>query len=417
MRKLNHILILAGGDSTRFWPLYSKNLMSFLGKPLMVHLVEKVKEYANEVTVVTSKEQETVLKNQLNKDVKLVVQDPSLPGMAGAVLSASHQIKGEVLILNANDFVDFAVLPSFLQKIESEKLDFAFLAKRVHSYFPGGYLQLEGDTVVGIIEKPNPEKVPSDLINLVVDYVANLQDFSATLKSVQTTDDDWFERGITSYMKNHHVGYLAYEGPWETIKFPWQVLSMMDYFFKELKPYQSEDVQISKTSQIEGAVFIGKHVRIGNYVRIVGPCYIGEGTVIGDFSLVRGSHIGNDCLIGGHTEIARSYISEGASLHRNYIGDSILGANVLFGAQAVTANFRFDTSPVASEIQGKKIGTKRTKLGTMIGDNSKIGVNTTILPGVKIGRNTYVGPGSIIDTDLPDNQFYFRNTVKPNNHV
>ncbi len=87
-------------------------------------------------------------------------------------------------------------------------------------------------------------------------------------------------------------------------------------------------------------------------------------------------------------------------LHRNYIGDSILGNHVLMGAQAVTANLRFD---------GKTIrDTNLIKFGVVIGDRAKIGVNTTCLPGVKIGQQAFIGPGEIVKKDVTDSEFLFK---------
>ncbi|MCS4487315.1 acyltransferase [Staphylococcus americanisciuri] len=38
-----------------------------------------------------------------------------------------------------------------------------------------------------------------------------------------------------------------------------------------------------------------------------------------------------------------------------------------------------------------------------IGDNTLIGANVTILPGVKIGSNVRIGAGSVVSKDVPDN--------------
>ena len=38
-----------------------------------------------------------------------------------------------------------------------------------------------------------------------------------------------------------------------------------------------------------------------------------------------------------------------------------------------------------------------------LGDNVYIGINTMILPGVKIGNNCIIGAGSIVSRDIPDN--------------
>jgi acetyltransferase-like isoleucine patch superfamily enzyme len=39
----------------------------------------------------------------------------------------------------------------------------------------------------------------------------------------------------------------------------------------------------------------------------------------------------------------------------------------------------------------------------IIGDNVFIGINTILLPGVKIGNNVVIGAGSIVTKDIPDN--------------
>lgn len=38
-----------------------------------------------------------------------------------------------------------------------------------------------------------------------------------------------------------------------------------------------------------------------------------------------------------------------------------------------------------------------------IGDNTNIGWNTMIMPGIKIGKNCIVGCGSVVTKDIPDN--------------
>jgi len=39
----------------------------------------------------------------------------------------------------------------------------------------------------------------------------------------------------------------------------------------------------------------------------------------------------------------------------------------------------------------------------IIGDNVWLGMNSVILPGVKIGNNVIIGAGSIVNKDIPDN--------------
>ena len=48
------------------------------------------------------------------------------------------------------------------------------------------------------------------------------------------------------------------------------------------------------------------------------------------------------------------------------------------------------------------MNSKRTKLGAIIGSHVRIGVNTSIMPGIKIGTNSMIGAGLRIDRDIPD---------------
>ncbi len=58
-------------------------------------------------------------------------------------------------------------------------------------------------------------------------------------------------------------------------------------------------------------------------------------------------------------------------------------------------------------VKGEKINTHRTKLGSMIGANVRIGVNASIMPGIKIGSGSMIGAGVTLDTDLSEGSFCY----------
>ena len=130
--------------------------------------------------------------------------------------------------------------------------------------------------------------------------------------------------------------------------------------------------------------------------------------------MVRETQVGEDCLIGSFSEVARSYIGNNVFLHRNYIGDSVLDNDVMFGAQAVTGNLKFDGQKVFSEVNEEKVDTNKNKLGAIVGNLSKVGVNTTIFPGVKIGKKTWIGPGEKVKYDLEDKVYLIDGEEKEN---
>jgi bifunctional UDP-N-acetylglucosamine pyrophosphorylase/glucosamine-1-phosphate N-acetyltransferase len=76
--------------------------------------------------------------------------------------------------------------------------------------------------------------------------------------------------------------------------------------------------------------------------------------------------------------------------------------NCAFGAGAVTANFRFDEGNIGANVNGKRLDSGRDKLGCLMGSNCKVGINASLMPGVKIGPNAVVGSGVVLDKDLDD---------------
>lgn len=387
--KIKNILILGGGDSTRFWPMNDKNTFSFFGKPLVFHVIEAVKEYAENIFVVTNPTNDVLVKEKAPIKIQtVVVPDPSQSNMGKAVFLCKDLIKGEVLVLNAVDIFDFKILGEMIKKL-GQKNDFMFVAKELKEYFPGAYVQFEGKAVKGFVEKPAPDKIPSNFTKLVADYFSDFSKFIEIVEKTTTDKDDLYEKAINTYIQTYpKIDYVTYNGYWYTLKFPWHVLPMMKYFLSNIKSH------------------IGKNVKISNTAKLVEPFYIDDNTVIGDFTLVRESHIGSNGIIGGYCEVARSYIGNNVMLHQNYVGDSVLDEGVLMGAGAVTANFRFD---------GKTIkDSKLQKFGAVIGKNAKIGVNSTLLPGVQIGKNTFVGPSELIKEDIQDNKFLFNHILTEN---
>src|SRR3989344_5462757 len=110
MKKIKNILILAGGDSTRFWPLTKKSYFSFLGKPLVYYLIDKVKQFTDNLTIVINSTDVQSINRLHNSKIKIILQEKKLIGQAGAIISAKNKIMGEVLVMNAEDLFNFEVL-------------------------------------------------------------------------------------------------------------------------------------------------------------------------------------------------------------------------------------------------------------------------------------------------------------------
>lgn len=408
------VLILAGGDSTRFWPLKEKLFTQISGRPLLYYrLIQLLKHGLNKIVIVGSTE---------NKELfsKFTLQYPEFSyefilqkdkrGMAGAVISAKDFIKAKkVLIVKPVDIVEDILFGEFRDKLKSQdSFDGLLTGVQVKQYFPGGYLTVKDDFLTHIIEKPGKADVPSDVVRIVFDYFKDGSLFLSYLDKVKSKNDDHYEVAIEQMVKDgKKLKVLNYKDYWGYLTYPWHILSVMDFFLKKGKSTKGKDILIAKNAIITGQVAFEDGVRVLENAKIVGPAYIGANTLIGNNCVVRESMIGANSVVGFGTEITRSYVAPNCWFHTNYIGDSVIGDNVGMGGKATIANFRLDERNIYSKIGKNKIDTGRTKLGAIIGSDVRIGVGAMIMPGIKIGKSSFVGSGVILSEDLPENKAIF----------
>jgi bifunctional UDP-N-acetylglucosamine pyrophosphorylase/glucosamine-1-phosphate N-acetyltransferase len=196
---------------------------------------------------------------------------------------------------------------------------------------------------------------------------------------------------------------VSYDGFFAGYKYPWDLFAINKHLMdtKLTKQKIEAEVKISKNATVEGNVWIEKGAKVFEGACVRGPCYIGENSVVGGNSLVRDySSLGKGCVVGFSTEIKHSLIGNDCWFHMNYVGDSIMGNNCLFGAGTLTANYRFDEDNIKVRIGENKIDSGTNKLGAIIGDNCKTGINACLEPGVKIGPQSMVGPNVDLQEDL-----------------
>lgn len=409
-------IILAGGRSRRFWPLTNKNLIDFTQSNLLEHHLKTLSNLGiRDFIVICNTEVAAFLrvngKLYHGLTIHRVLQDDNNHGIGKAVLLASTVIEKNypqrpVYILNSDDVYDSSIHQELFINMLKKKTFMSVVAYEVSEHKPFGYFKVSNDKVKGLIEKPKSHETPSNLTNMSLHLYSDFSKLLQTLKNeLQQKDenDDLYERSINSLCQKYDVSYIKYTGRWEILKYPWNVLGVADYFLSTISHAVSEKATIDKTAKISGSVVIEDNVRILEFARVCGPAVIKKGTIIGTGSLVRESIIGESCVVGYNSEITRSYIGNNCWFHTNYVGDSVLGNNVSMGSGAVLANLRFDQKNIFSKVNEIKVDTQRSKLGTIAGNSVQIGVNSSIMPGVKIGKNALIGPGVVVDQDLEDN--------------
>lgn len=408
MKKDVIAVVLAGGVGKRFWPIKTyKSMVPFLGKPLLQHNIECLCEAGfKHIVVIANKEDKLLVEKIHISSCQLTVVVQTQPrGMADALLSARRYIDNKpCLVVNAEDVIDKALYAKIFHEIQAGS---AFVVgKKIQDYHDLGYLRIDKDKLIDVVEKPGKGNEPSDLVNLVFHYFPDISEFLTVVGQIASDKDDIYEKALSVYAKNVATRVITYDGLWYPLKYPWQLLDVVNHFLRtNAIEYRGRNIDIKSNVSIEGVVFIDDNVKIFENTKIAGPCYIGKGTIIGSNNIIRASHIGPKCVTGFNTDITRSYVGDGCWFHSNYVGDSVLEGNVSMGSGTVLANLRLDEREIFSVVRKEKLNTKRTKLGAIIGRNVRIGANASIMPGVKIGGNSLVGAGIVVDHDIPDQSF------------
>lgn len=400
-------LILAGGIGRRFWPLTEdKMLFPFFGSPFFKYAVaDALPKEISRVVIVANPENRTYFASYRFPKPHVVVLQSEARGMADALLSAEREITGQSLLILIGDvLVSRSLYARVIAKAGQSDSFGVIPAWKPPAYYPGGYLTTRGDRVTGIIEKPGEGQEPGPFINISGHFISDADILMRALKR-SGKEDDAYERTMTALMGEKEFVIVSDDGPVTSLKYPWHVLDVLKRLLADLPTHKGKNIDLKNNVHIQGNVWLGDNVTVYENTKIIGPTYIGDGTIIGSQNIIRESHIGKNSVTGFNSDITRSYIGDSCWFHSNYIGDSVLENDVTLGAGTVLANVRLDDGEISSRVMGAKIGTQRNKLGAVIGKNVRIGVNTSIMPGVRIGTESFIGAGVVLDRDVLQNKF------------
>lgn len=411
-------IILSAGRSKRLKPVPDKSLLNFNGKASLLHKIESLsfEGFSDFVIVVGPHNKQTIsdLLAQTDYTYQLVEQENLDQGMAGAMISVSKALKDmnePILVVSNNDTVDQSLIQKLANSIQTSPDQSLIVGKKVSSYFPGGYIQHDDLMfLTNIVEKPEPGTEPSDMINLVYHYFASPKPLFDILTQTDSSKDDIYEVSLLSLVKaGQQFKVIPYAGEWIPIKNAQHIIQTARYFaHKERANGISTKAEVHPSAIIRGEVIIEEGAKIDANAVIQGPAYIGKNSIVGVGSFIRDSFIGDNCVVGFASEIARSYIGSHCWFHHNFIGDSVIGDNVSFGAGCITGNLRLDE---------QEILPGHTKVGLVTGDNIRVGIGTKFMPGITLGSNSMLGAGLVIAENIPDDSFVkgdYTLSIKPN---
>lgn len=407
------VVILAAGRGERLEPFtYTrpKPLIPVMNKPIIHHIIDALENQDfDRVFIVVSHHADKVIKyvEELGVNIRPVFQgEPK--GTGDAVLKVLDYVKPPFLLIYGDILVERNIIAILRRTYERGGYNCVLLGVNVEHPEEYGVLYVdENNLLKGIIEKPK-FKVESNLINGGV-YIVD-EKVLEELKHVKPSPrgeiefTDAINNAVKAGCKVKVVTCSRDE--WVEVGKPWDILSANAKFLDEMLQTRIEGY-VEDNVKIKGRVVIeeGAEVLSGTY--IIGPAYIGRNSRIGPNAYIRPyTIIGDGVVIGNAVEVKGSVIMSKTHIaHLSYVGDSVIGEGVNFGAGTITANLRFDEKPVPVRVKGVKVSSGRRKLGAFVGDYVKTGINVSLMPGVKIGAYSWIAPGLVIYDGIPPHSF------------
>lgn len=408
-------VLLAAGEGVRLLPITAtrpKHLIQVGGKPILQHCLETLKSCGITATVIVTHYMSNAIRSHFGDGAKFgfkieYVEQQAVLGTGDAVGVTEPYIKDDFVVVYADLLFSQQALQTVIDTYRKKHKPDAVMAV-VPVDKPENYgiteLTPEGN-VKRVVEKPNRKEAPSNLANAGL-YLFNRDLFSTLRKIKKSIRGEYELTDAITLMSEDEKDVAAAKiskDDWFDIGRPWDLLDANAWVLKRMEPKVLGKVE--QGAQLVGAVTVAATARVRSGAYIEGPAFIDEGADIGPNCFIRPcTSIGKNSRVGNACEVKNSIIMDGTHVgHLSYVGDSVLCEKCNLGAGTITANLRLDDCTVKMMIKDRLVDTERRKLGAILGDNVKTGVNSILMPGVKVGNNCWIGPNVMVERDLaPD---------------
>ncbi|MBO0888344.1 NTP transferase domain-containing protein [Candidatus Bathyarchaeota archaeon] len=409
-------VVLAAGKGVRLWPLTEtrpKPLLPIANKPILEHTIGALVDSGiRQIVLVISYKGEKIREkfgdgSSLKCEIEYVKQKTPR-GTADAVAAADDQVQSEdrFVVVYGDDYFDKAGVKDFLARAQSTG-GISIATAMVEDASQFGAIESKNGRVTGIREKTL--RTEPGLVNTGL-YLMTKSLLSSVKKTAMSKRGEFeLTDSLRILIGNGEVvrAQTMDSGRWLGISYPWDLLGANQLAIMGEKTRLVRG-KVEDGARIEGPAVIeeGSVIKAGS--RLEGPVHVGKDCEIGPSAYLRPyTALGDGVKVGAACEVKNSVVMANARIpHLSYVGDSIIGESCSLGAGTITANLRFDEAVVMSRVRGSLVSSARRKLGAILGDEVRTGINVSIFPGVKIGSGSWLGPGAIVEKDVASKARY-----------
>ncbi|WP_458208935.1 sugar phosphate nucleotidyltransferase [Haladaptatus sp. NG-SE-30] len=387
-------VILAAGEGSRLRPLTNhrpKPMLPVGNKPLLESVIEAVAGAGvTEIVLAVGYHRERIQNHfgdgdHWNVDITYAIQEKQL-GTGHALLQAEPYIDSDFIVLNGDRHIESKVVEDLIDE-RRQTGESCLAVTRVEMPNRFGVVELDGQTVTEIIEKPIPGTTSSKQINAGV-YAFGPEIFAA-IRQTESHGEQALTTTLQTQSEIHPIQAVPCNGLWGDVSYPWDILWLNNYVLDQ--QHTSPESDARQSAHVASNAIVHDDVVLDENV-----------TVQPGAAVLRGTSIGENVTIGSNAVIEDAVVFPDATIGPGaIIRDCIVGANATTGANTTIEGGSADIT-LEDEVY------RDVTFGGLIGDNARLGGNVTVQPGTIIGEGVTADSGTIVSGQIEDGAFVQR---------